>query len=272
MAEYTVRSGDTLAKIANAHGIVAGALIRANPEIDDPRLIFPGQVIQIPEPVSGESDGPEDVTVEMGDEYLVRSGDTFRKIATLYGIKTKDLVDANSQIPNPDLLRPGDKLKVPATSPQIPVRPVTPPPRAGDRQWFPIAQREMDTGVDEIRGDDRHNPRIVEYHQSTSLHATDDETPWCSSFVNWCFEQSGIAGTNSARARSWETWGTPLKKPRRGSVAVFWRDSKTSGKGHVAFYFEERAERVFVLGGNQDNQVNIKSYPKTQLLGYRWPA
>ncbi len=271
MAEYTVKSGDTLVKIAQLHGVATGALIRANPQIPDPRLIFPGQILHIPEPAPAPP--PDDQTpVVVGDEYLVRSGDTFHKIAALYGVATKKLIDANPQILNPDLLRPGDRLRVPATAPEIAVRPITPPPRAGDRPWFAIAQREMDTGVDEVRGDDRHNPRIVEYHQSTSLLATDDETPWCSSFANWCFVQAGFDGTNSARARSWETWGQGLGKPRRGCVAVFWRDTKASGKGHVAFFFEEKAERVFVLGGNQDNQVNVKSYPKSELLGYRWPS
>jgi uncharacterized protein (TIGR02594 family) len=270
VAEYTVRSGDNLAKIAAAHGIATGALIRANPQIEDPRLIFARQVIHIPEPVSSRP-GDDEAPIEAGDVYLVRSGDTFRRIATLYRLSTKQLIDANPQIPNPDLLHPGDRLNVPAIDPRIPVRPVTSPPRPGGRAWFALAQREMDTGVDELPGADRHNPRIVEYHQSTSLLATDDETPWCSSFVNWCFEQAGIHGTNSARARSWETWGQQLRKPRRGSVTVFWRETKASGKGHVAFFFEEKAERVLVLGGNQDNQVNIKSYPKTQLLSYRWP-
>lgn len=271
MAQYTVKSGDNLSKIAQAHGIAAGALIRANPQIEDPRLIFPGQVITIPEPIP-PAGGGNDGAAEFGDDYLVRSGDSFRKIAALYGLSTGRLIDANPQIANPDLLQPGDRLHVPATDPHIPVRPVTTPERAGDRAWYVIAQREMETGVDEVRGDDQHNPRIVEYHQSTSLLATDDETAWCSSFVNWCFQQAGITGTNSAKARSWETWGRRLDQPKRGCVAVFWRKSEASGLGHVAFFFEQKADRVFVLGGNQDNQVNIKSYPKPQLLGYRWPT
>lgn len=40
-------------------------------------------------------------------------------------------------------------------------------------------------GQKEISGS-KDNPKIVEYHDATTLKATDDETPWCASFVNWC--------------------------------------------------------------------------------------
>ncbi|MGE5583213.1 MAG: LysM peptidoglycan-binding domain-containing protein [Bacillota bacterium] len=45
---YTVRSGDTLFDIARANNITLASLIMANPQISDPNLIFPGQVICIP--------------------------------------------------------------------------------------------------------------------------------------------------------------------------------------------------------------------------------
>lgn len=44
---------------------------------------------------------------------------------------------------------------------------------------------ETQKGVKEISGS-KHNPKIVEYAQSCTLQAQDDETPWCAEFVNWC--------------------------------------------------------------------------------------
>jgi len=41
--------------------------------------------------------------------------------------------------------------------------------------------------------------------------------------------------------------------------------------GHVGFYWARSGDRILVLGGNQDNQVSIKGYPKADLLGHRWP-
>jgi len=135
-------------------------------------------------------------------------------------------------------------------------------------RWYKIAAQEL--GVSEIKGK-KHNPKIVAYHQATSLKAKDDETSWCSSFVNWCFKEAGIFGTNKANARSWLDWGLTLEKPKIGCVVVFWRGSLKGWQGHVAFYVKESETHIYVLGGNQSDKVSIAKYPKERLLGYRWP-
>ncbi len=98
-----------------------------------------------------------------------------------------------------------------------------------------------------------------------------DETPWCSSFVNWCVEQSGFRGTDSALARKWLDWGQPLSG-REGAVTVFSRDFAGPTSGHVAFYWDTSGSTPLVLGGNQSDQVSINGYPKADLLGFRWSA
>ncbi|SHK49754.1 SafA/ExsA family spore coat assembly protein [Thermocrinis minervae] len=45
---YTVQPGDTLSKIAKRYGLSLDELIKANPGIKDPNLIYPGQKIKIP--------------------------------------------------------------------------------------------------------------------------------------------------------------------------------------------------------------------------------
>ena len=45
---YTVEPGDTLFLIARRFGVSLDSLIRANPQIKDPALIFPGQKICVP--------------------------------------------------------------------------------------------------------------------------------------------------------------------------------------------------------------------------------
>jgi spore coat assembly protein SafA len=51
---YLVQSGDTLSGIAEKFGVSLSALEAANPQVSDPNLIFPGQVLTIPgtKPVS----------------------------------------------------------------------------------------------------------------------------------------------------------------------------------------------------------------------------
>lgn len=47
-ASVTVKSGDTLDKIAQAHDTTYQRLFNANTDISDPNIIFPGQKIRIP--------------------------------------------------------------------------------------------------------------------------------------------------------------------------------------------------------------------------------
>jgi uncharacterized protein (TIGR02594 family) len=130
-----------------------------------------------------------------------------------------------------------------------------------DPQWIVNAKKEI--GVKEISGA-KDNDRIIEYHSTTTLKATDDETAWCSAFVNWCFKQASIKGTNSAGALSWEKWGKSYDKPAYGSVAVIaYYDegsTKRNGSGHVGFVVGKQGSKIVVLGGNQGDMVKVSAY------------
>lgn len=203
-------------------------------------------------------------------EYRVRSGDSLNAIANFHNMTLQEILDINPQIDDPDVLFAGQVIavqKVAEEGPSIHAEMA----RGEGPIWYKIATREMETGIDEIVGADRHNPRIVEYHKTTTLEAMDDETPWCSSFVNWCMKKAGETRTESAAARSWLKWGKQLDAPRLGCVVVFSRPPKPTS-GHVAFFAKKDRDRILVLGGNQSNQVNISSYPESKLLEYRWPS
>lgn len=58
----------------------------------------------------------------------------------------------------------------------------------------------------------------------------------------------------------------------RGAVAVFWRGSPSSWRGHVGFVVGEDEEAVHVLGGNQGNQISDDArVSKRRLIGCYWP-
>lgn len=141
-------------------------------------------------------------------------------------------------------------------------------PRADDPKWYRIAWAER--GVKEVPGPG-DNPRIEEYQRATTFPASDDEVPWCSSFVNWVMMKAGEDRTKSAAARSWLTWGRKIQEPVRGCVVIFTRPGH-AGSGHVAFFVSREGDFIRVLGGNQENQVKISRYPASRLLGYRVPA
>lgn len=143
-------------------------------------------------------------------------------------------------------------------------------------RWLTIARAEI--GVKEIPGPGDH-PRIVEYHATTSLRATDDEVPWCSSFVSWCLKQAGIVGTNSAEAISWAKWGSACA-PQLGAITVIRhkrRPDSTTGSAsgnHVGFLVGADLAHVRLLGGNQADMVKESSFPldRFEVLAYRWPT
>lgn len=143
-------------------------------------------------------------------------------------------------------------------------------PDISEPKWMTIARREI--GTKEFSGT-ADNPEVVKYLKSVDTlsrsHQRNDETPWCSAFVNWCMEEVDIEGTESAAARSWLNWGKKLSTPTVGCVVVLWRKKRSSFMGHVGFFVKETSDKIFILGGNQSDAVNIKPFSKNRLLGYR---
>lgn len=50
---------------------------------------------------------------EQHDKYTVKSGDTMWKIAVKHKIGTQEIIDANTQMPNPNLIYPNQVLNIP---------------------------------------------------------------------------------------------------------------------------------------------------------------
>lgn len=127
-------------------------------------------------------------------------------------------------------------------------------------------------GEKEVEGSDDHNDTIIKYaHEAGFDWVNDDETPWCSIFLNWLTKKCGLKGSNQANARSWLLTGRQVTNPEPGDVVVFWRDKPDSWKGHVGIFmgFSKDGTRVYCLGGNQGNQVSISAYHADTVLGYR---
>lgn len=139
---------------------------------------------------------------------------------------------------------------------------------------YQIAQKEL--GQKEIPGP-KSNPRIIAYHQATTLKAKDEAVPWCASFMSWCIDTAkkqgwvGPESTKAAWARSYLSWGKSVKKnPQIGDVCVFTR-GKSKSQGHVAFFagWTRGGTRIRTLGGNQGDAVNYSEYSKSSLLDIR---
>lgn len=125
-------------------------------------------------------------------------------------------------------------------------------------------------GIKEIVGR-KDNPQVLKYFDEIGYDGKKlkDETAWCSAFANWICKKVGLPYTGKLNARSWLKVGRRVSEPKLGDIVVFWRESRSSWKGHVAFFVRETKNWVYVLGGNQNNQVKISAYPKNRLLQYR---
>ncbi len=114
------------------------------------------------------------------------------------------------------------------------------------------------------------NPLVLEFFKAAG-HAwvQDDDTPWCSAFLNALMRACGLPYTGSLAARSWLNVGIAITEPELGDVVVFWRISKTGPYGHCGVFVSKTRDQIFVLGGNQNNRVDISAFPTERLLGYR---
>jgi uncharacterized protein (TIGR02594 family) len=125
-------------------------------------------------------------------------------------------------------------------------------------------------GIREIPGPQENNPEILKYFKEIGHDwVQDDEKAWCSAFTNWICKSVGYAWSGELNARSWLATGFATTTPVPGDIVVLWRESITSWKGHVGFYINHDDSNIWVLGGNQNNSVNIAPYPIGRLLEYR---
>jgi uncharacterized protein (TIGR02594 family) len=131
---------------------------------------------------------------------------------------------------------------------------------------YECAKAEWAKGIKEISGR-KHNPRIVWYASFTTLKASDDETPWCSSFMCAMAFLAGYPSTKSASAISWMNYGID-GDGLVGDIVIL----KRSGGYHVAFLnkpYKKGDKTLNLLGGNQGDAVSIKDFDAENLLGIR---
>jgi LysM repeat protein len=102
---YTVQRGDTLFRIAQRFQTTVNILLRANPDITNRNVIPVGQVIYLPGATLTLSNGQV--------VYIAMSGDTMGSVARQFNTTLSALINANSQISNPNLIYPGQRINIP---------------------------------------------------------------------------------------------------------------------------------------------------------------
>lgn len=80
------------------------------------------------------------VTPRSGGVYTVTPGDTLSSIAAHYGVRWQELQDLN-HLPDPNLIRPGQHLVVPAGAEPGPISPLTGRPDSVQHQTTYTVQK-----------------------------------------------------------------------------------------------------------------------------------
>lgn len=126
--------------------------------------------------------------------------------------------------------------------------------------WMKTALAEV--GQSEVKGL-KANSRILEYFKASKFWGTDDsggKNAWCGSFVAWVVKKHGYDPVKSGyRAREWKNFGKQIDTPIHGAIAI----KSRKGGGHVAFVVGKNhdGKYLYMLGGNQSDQVSIARYP-----------
>jgi lysozyme len=119
---YVVKDGDTLKSIADGHDLLLEQLVEVNP-----KLIQKGMKLNIPvmTPTVGENEEPGEISTEgtgviTGNlefsTYVVEEGDSLWTISQKFKTTVDDIVKLN-HIPNPNLIKVGQGLKIPKARP-----------------------------------------------------------------------------------------------------------------------------------------------------------
>ncbi|MGI9625013.1 MAG: LysM peptidoglycan-binding domain-containing protein, partial [Acidimicrobiales bacterium] len=99
--QHTVEAGEVLSTIADQYSVSVDELTTAN-DLDDPDLIYSGQVIDIP---GSKNERP----TKLPPHHTVAGGETLSGIASTYGLSIAALAQVNG-IESPSLIFPGQRL------------------------------------------------------------------------------------------------------------------------------------------------------------------
>ena len=160
-ASYTVKPGDSLAKIARRHHCSAQELAKAN-DLKLNSVIHPGQSLKLPAKAKAEGNSSAAAEVPADRSHTIKAGDTLSSVSRRYKISLDALMAANPGI-NPNTLKVGQKIQLsgatqPKTEPEPkpvieepkPKPPVTPPsePKEKIKESAPVEETKPTTSVE----------------------------------------------------------------------------------------------------------------------------
>lgn len=113
---YVIVRGDTITRIARAHGVSTTALLQAN-RLAVSSIIYPGQKLTIPGamvPASAQTPvAPAPAPAPSASTYTVRAGDTITAIGARFGVTVDAVLHANG-LSRSSIIYPGQRIAIPS--------------------------------------------------------------------------------------------------------------------------------------------------------------
>lgn len=133
---------------------------------------------------------------------------------------------------------------------------------------FTVAQQFV--GLKEVAGV-VNNPLIVSMLQLDAPWVKDDETAWCSAFVNFVCKILNLPRSHSLAARSWLEVGhvVELDAAQVDADIVILKRGNSPNLGHVGFFAGMSNGLVHILGGNQGDMISIIPFEARNVIGVR---
>jgi LysM repeat protein len=233
---YTVKSGDTLIKIANTHKVSLAELMVWN-RIRG-HIIHPGQKLVISRDntdVVIENDAPAatpaPAPVAEG-VYVVKAGDTLSKISSQYSMTVQQLKTLNNL--TSDLIYVGQSLKVSVSSSTV-----NPPASPTDQNRPAVV-------------DEAYKVLGVPYKWAGNTPAGFD----CSGFIYYTFNKAGKQiGRYSSEGYFSRSYY--IDKPQPGDL-VFFANTYKSGISHMGIYI---GNNEFIHAGSNGVEINNLDNP-----------
>lgn len=189
---YVVKEGDTVYALARQYSLTVADLAVAN-DLADPRVIYPGDTLVIPDASATTPEPAAAATPEPPEDenaYVVRSGDNPYRIARRFGVPVEALIKLNN-ITNPTRLKVGQVLIIPGpdvTAPPAPApkepQATIPPTAAADGTYvvrqgdtlYEISRRFDITMATLIAANDLADPRRLDVGQVLVIPDTELES------------------------------------------------------------------------------------------------
>lgn len=264
-ATYTVQKGDTLTKIAQNHQVTIGDIMKWNNLSKD--TIYVAQKLEIQKQSKNEGVKPSTPSTSVKpttSSHTVAKGDTLSKIAKLYNVTIKDIMDWNKL--EKDTIFIGQVLKV-SPGAVIP---------DGDTIHNNVTSG---TGTpSKVTSKDPTGNGQAIYNKTVEVANTLVGTPYlyggntpvgldCSGFIFYAFNQGGLKIGRASSEGYFYGNTTHVENPVPGDL-VFFENTYKEGISHMGIYL---GDNKFIHAGTDGVEISdvTYSYWSSKLVAYK---